>query len=241
MSDPAQLKYKLLLKESKDVEIDEPFDLLYIDPPFFTQRDFGEFNDEWESLEFYLHFLTESLDCIPSDAKDFNLIVHVDPRTSHYVKVALDKKFGYSNFSSEIIWKYNSGGAGRKRLAQKHDTLLHYKIGEAPFNVIREPYATPNVLGRKGFHADGRMLTDVWDIPIISTTGKERNGYPTQKPLALLKRVVEVFSNKGGLIVDTFCGSGTTGEAAVSLGRRFLGADINQNALDITESRLKKY
>lgn len=215
----------------------EMADLVYLDPPFCTQRDFGEFDDRWSSLEEYVKIMISGISTFAPILKNGNLVVHVDPRSSHYLKVELDKVFGRKNFQNEIIWSYNSGGASKKRLSQKHDVLLWYGMGDFTFNVEREPYATPNVADRPGFHPDGRMLTDVWNIPFISTTSSERNGYPTQKPLALLERAVRVFTPEDGLVVDPCCGSGTAGEAAISLGRSFIGGDINSNALEITRAR----
>ncbi len=216
----------------------ENLDLLYIDPPFFTQRDFVAFDDRWDSFDVYINLIKASVSAVVAHNQNFNIIVHVDPRTSHYIKVALDKILGHNNFTSEIIWNYNSGGAGKNALAKKHDVMLHYRLEDAPFNILREPYATPNVTGREGFNDAGRMLTDVWSIPIISTTGKERTGYPTQKPLALLDRIVQVFSNEGNTVMDTFCGSGTTGVAALMNRRNFIGSDISEEAVTLTKERL---
>ena len=218
-------------------------DLVYIDPPFKSERDFGEYNDQWGGMGHYLSYLLPRITkCVCMLKDGGNLLVHVDWRSSHYLKTAIDRMpwFGYESFKNEIIWKYNSGGASKRHLSRKHDTILWYVKGDEDhtFNILREPYATPDVEGRAGFHPEGRMLTDVWDIPFLSTTSKERTGYPTQKPLALLERVVKVFSNEGDTILDGFCGSGTTGVAAKKLGRNSVMVDQNPEAIRVTKERI---
>lgn len=214
--------------------------LVYADPPFFVQKDQPSFADTWRDIDQYTRYVTARLaKCwdilLPSGV----MIVHLDWHASHYIKVALDKVCGYDHFLNEIIWKYNSGGASKRWLARKHDTLLVYVKGEDyTFNVQREPYATPNVQGRAGFHPDGRMMNDVWEISFISTTSSERTGYSTQKPLALLKRLLTVFSNPGDLVLDPFAGSGTTGVAAGQLGRRAVLCDTNPDAIALINRRM---
>lgn len=215
-------------------------DLVYIDPPYSTGRDFGVYVDRFPTLDDYLAFLTARI----AAARDTlsptgNFVLHLDPSVSHYAKVEVDKLFGRSQFRNEIMWCYASGGASKRWLSRKHDVLLWWsRSDEYLFNVLREPYATPNVEGRPGFHADGRMMTDVWMIPFLSTTAAERTGYPTQKPLALLERVVDVFTPTGGLVVDGFCGSGTTGVAAYTRGRSTIVNDENPAAVAIATDRL---
>ncbi|MGW8178999.1 MAG: DNA-methyltransferase [bacterium] len=217
-------------------------DLIYIDPPFNSNNDFGHYDDRWPSMADYLSFLLPRITrgvCYLRDGG--NLLIHVDWRASHYVKIAVDRIMGYENFHNEIVWRYNSGGASKKHLSRKHDVILWWSKGDGyTFNVLREPYATPDVQGRAGFHPEGRMLTDVWDIPFISTTSKERTGYPTQKPLNLLRRVVEVFSNPGDLVLDGFCGSGTTGVAAKLQDRDCILVDESPEAVRIAKERLAK-
>lgn len=218
-------------------------DLVYLDPPFNTGRKFGEFDDRWDNLAEYLEFLgpvvESAKDCL---AYDGNFVLHLDWHAVHYAKVMCDSIFGIDNFQNEVIWRYNSGGASKKRLSRKHDTLLVYSMEPEGciFNTLREPYATPNVQDRKGFHPDGRLMTDVWDIPFLSTTASERTGYDTQKPVALLERVVSLWSNPGGLVVDPMCGSGTTAVACQNLGRDFIVGDNNETAVQTTSSRLSK-
>ncbi len=214
--------------------------LCYLDPPYNTGTNFGAFNDQWANIDAYTAYLTPRIKrCWDHLAEGGNLIVHVDWRAVHYLKVAIDQFANPNNFHNEIVWAYNSGGASKRHLSRKHDTLLWWAKGEGwTFNIQREPYATPNVEHRPGFHPDGRMLTDVWNIPFISTTSKERTGYPTQKPVALAERIINVFSNPDDLICDPFCGSGTTGVAAQQLGRRFYLVDINPDAIATAEQRL---
>lgn len=233
--------HKIIQDDLLLAKLPQEVDLVYVDPPFNTSRDFGHYNDEWESMDAYLAFLIPRLGkCIGHLKEGGSLLVHVDWRASHYIKTAIDQRLGYENFHNEIVWAYNSGGASRKHLSRKHDVILWWSKGEddPTFNVLREPYATPDVEDRPGFHPEGRMLTDVWQIPFLSTTAKERSGYPTQKPLALLERVMEVFSNKGDTVLDGFCGSGTTGVAAKKLGRNSILVDQSPEAIKVTRGRI---
>lgn len=221
--------------------VDPPdgINLVYCDPPFNTGRDFDAFTDDYGTIDQYVNYLTARLRRYWEHlAPGGHLIVHVDWRTVHYLKVAIDQFAGSENFHNEIIWAYNSGGGSKRHLSRKHDTLLWWAQPGYTFNVLREPYATPNVETRTGFHPDGRMLTDVWQIPFISTTSRERTGYPTQKPVALLERIVEVFTHPADLVADPFCGSGTTGVAAQSLGRRFWMCDLNPDATSVARGRV---
>lgn len=215
-------------------------DLIYMDPPFDTGRDFGQFTDRWISRRAYISWLTMVCSAARDTLSDTgNLLLHVDWRTVHYLKVALDEVFGVDQFRNEIIWAFASGGASKRHLARKHNTILWYsKSDNYTFNVLREPYATPGVDGRAGFHPDGRMLTDVWQLSFLSTTARERTGWPTQKPLALLERAIQVFTDRGDLVVDPFCGSGTTGLAALRHGRRYQLSDLSEQAVALTRARL---
>ncbi len=217
-------------------------ELVYMDPPFMTGRDFGAFKD-FSELETYLAWITPFL----SQARrilsaEGNLVLHTDWRTSHYLRVLADRFFGYDRLMNEIVWCYNSGGASKKWFSKKHDTLLWYTKSEHyTFNPPREPYATPNVADRPGFHPEGRIMADYWNIPFLSTTAGERTGYPTQKPLALAKRIVEAFTNEGDIVVDPFCGSGTTGEACALLNRSAILVDQSQEAVAVARKRLAHY
>jgi site-specific DNA-methyltransferase (adenine-specific) len=236
--------FEIIAGDALLAEYPSPAALTYIDPPFNTgvarktNTSDHSYGDAFGDVDSYVDWLVPRIAHL-REMTHGNFIVHVDPRTSHYLKVKLDRIFGAANFQNEIIWRYNSGGAGKRKLAAKHDTLLWYTtIKDYTFNIEREPYATPNVAHRAGFHPHGRMLTDVWDISIISTTGSERVGYPTQKPLALLNRIVLMFSNPGNLVADAFCGSGTTGVAAVSNRRDFYGCDVSLAAAALAISRI---
>jgi site-specific DNA-methyltransferase (adenine-specific) len=182
------------------------------------------------------------------------LFVHLDWRAAHYAKVLLDDIFGAGNFLNVIIWSYRTGGVSRRWFARKHDTILAYakKRGRHTFHVIRDgtfrtdglkrdttgrPYKSTRK-GRLYFDRRGPVVTDVWEIPFLSTVSLERVGYPSQKPLALLERIVAAASNPGDLVADFFCGSGTTLVAARNLGRRWLGCDSSPRAVEIARTRL---
>lgn len=220
---------------------DDSVDFIYTDPPFATQKDKGDFDDRWTDINHYIRWFAQHIPHYYRVLKPSgSLMVHLDYRAVHYARVEIDKTFGYDNLLNEVIWNYNSGGAGGRTLARKHDNLLWYvkDTSNYTFNVLREPYATPGVEGRKGFHKDGRMLTDTWLVSFLSTTSSERTGYSTQKPQRLLERILEVFTAPGDVVLDPMCGSGTTGAAAKSLGRDFMGIDRNPLAIAITASRL---
>lgn len=216
-------------------------DLIYIDPPFFSRREFGEFSDTWEgSMATYLEFLRPRCTKLRHLLKPTGtFFIHLDWHAVHYAKVMLDDIFGYDNFVNEIIWCYQSGGASKRTLARKHDTILFYSKSKSyTFNVIRTPYLSGNVAGRPGFHPEGKMLQDWWNISMLSTTDSRRCGYPTQKPEELLERIITIGSNEGDTVADFFCGSGTTLVAAKKLRRKFIGVDCNPEALRITRERL---
>lgn len=216
-------------------------DLVYVDPPFFTNKNHGDFDDRFDSIDQYVSFLApvvyESYRVLRPGG---TFILHLDWHAVHYAKVLCDQFFGYDAFVNEIIWNYASGGASTKRLSRKHDNLLYYvKPGGIPtFNTMREPYATPDTEGRPGFHPEGRVLTDVWNIPIMSTTSNERTGYATQKPLKLMDRIIELFTNPGDSVLDPMCGSGTTGVAACRAGRWAWCIDKNPEAIAIAKPRV---
>lgn len=173
------------------------------------------------------------------------LYVHLDYREVHYVKVLLDGIFGRDCFLNELIWAYDYGGRSRRRWPAKHDTILVYV--KSPdgyvFNrdaIERIPYLAPGLVGPEKA-ARGKLPTDVWWSTIVPTSGRERTGYPTQKPLAILRRIVAASSNPGDLVLDFFAGSGTTGAAARELGRRFLLVDDNPEAVEIMRRRFADY
>jgi site-specific DNA-methyltransferase (adenine-specific) len=223
-------------------EPDGKYDFIYIDPPYYCQRDFGQFNDNWENVGEYISMLKPLFIQSKRVLKDHgNICVHVDWHGAHHVRVALEEVFGEDNFRNEIIWCYSSGGASKRHFSRKHDNLFVFSkdADKCKFNVQREPY--PRDYGdRDGFHPDGRIMNDWWQIGILSTTAKERNGYPTQKPLELLKRLLKSYTDEGDLVLDFFCGSGTTGEAAMQMNRRFVLVDKNPEACRIARQRTAK-
>jgi site-specific DNA-methyltransferase (adenine-specific) len=219
----------------------ESVDFIYIDPPYYCQKNFGEFDDRWESVQDYIASLKPQFVESKRILKEHgNICVHVDWHASHWVRVALEEVFGEDNFRNEIVWCYSSGGASNKHFSRKHDSLFVYAKNEdkCRFNPMREPY--PRDYGdRPGFHPDGRIMNDWWQIGILSTTAKERSGYPTQKPLQLLERLIQAYTNEGDTVLDYYCGSGTTGVAAKGLGRKYILVDKNQTAIDTANERLK--
>ena len=172
-----------------------------------------------------------------------SLYFHIDYREVHYCKVLLDSIFGRDAFLNEIIWAYDYGARTRRKWPAKHDNILLYVKDPANyvFNVDaidRIPYMAPGLVGEEKAKR-GKLPTDTWWHTIVPTRGKERTGYPTQKPLAILERIVMASSNPGDLVVDFFAGSGTTGAACLKLGRRFLLVDNNPAAMDVMAMRFK--
>jgi site-specific DNA-methyltransferase (adenine-specific) len=172
---------------------------------------------------------------------DGALYFHIDYREAHYCKVLLDTIFGRSSFINEIIWAYDYGARATKRWPAKHDTIFFYAKNPERYTfnadaIDREPYMAPGLVGPEKA-ARGKLPTDVWWHTIVSPTGKEKTGYPTQKPLGILRRIITASSNPGDLILDFFAGSGTTGMAALELGRRFILVDSHQEALGVMRDR----
>jgi site-specific DNA-methyltransferase (adenine-specific) len=170
-----------------------------------------------------------------------SIYVHLDYREVHYVKVLLDGLFGRDNFLNEIVWAYDYGGRPRDRWPAKHDTILLYakQAGRHVFNreaIDRIPYMAPALAGPEKA-ARGKLPTDTWWHTIVSPTGKEKLGYPTQKPLGILRRIIVASSPPGGFVVDFFAGSGTTGAAALLEGRRFLLVDSQLDAFQVMRRR----
>jgi site-specific DNA-methyltransferase (adenine-specific) len=173
------------------------------------------------------------------------LYLHLDWREVHYAKVALDLLFGRDNFLNEIIWAYDYGGKSKTRWPTKHDTILVYvkDLSNYIFNsadVDREPYMAPGLVGPEKA-ARGKLPTDVWWHTIVSPTGKEKTGYATQKPVGILRRIIQASSDPGDWILDPFAGSGTTGQAAADLGRKFILMDSHPDAIATIQKRLGQY
>lgn len=181
-----------------------------------------------------------------------SIYLHCDPTASHYLKLVMDAIFGRKNFRNEVIWHYTGGGRSKTYFSRKHDILLLYVMSNNyTFNIddIRVPYketsgyAKSGITSKAGKHykpnPKGTPVDDVWDIPIINPLSKERLGYPTQKPLALLERVIKASSNPGDLVLDTFCGCGTTVHAAESLNRQWIGIDISPFSAGLIRERIR--
>ncbi len=175
-------------------------------------------------------------------AANGSIYFHIDYREVHYCKLLLDEIFGRNCFLNEIIWAYDYGARTKKKWPPKHDNILLYvkDPNDYVFNVDeieRIPYMAPGLVGPEKA-ARGKTPTDVWWHTIVSPTGKEKTGYPTQKPLGILKRIIQASSNPGDTVLDFFAGSGTTGEAAAQLGRRFILIDNNEEAIAVMKNRL---
>ena len=170
-----------------------------------------------------------------------SLFVHLDAREVHYVKVLLDRLFGRASFMNEIIWAYDYGGRSRTKWAQKHDTILWYVRDPArytfrPQESDRLPYMAPGLVTPEK-RARGKLPTDTWWNTIVSPTGKEKTGYPTQKPLAILERIVKVHSSPGDNLLDCFAGSGSFGDAADRQGRDVTLVDASAAAIRVMKKR----
>ena len=193
-------------------------------------------------FEAYLGFLTERLAEIHRLlAPEGSLYVHLDHRAVHHARLILDGIFGPDRFLNEIIWAYDFGGRSRQRWPRKHDNILWYAKSERwtfeREQIERIPYMAPGLVTPEKA-AIGKLPTDVWWMTIVPTSGRERTGYPTQKPIRLLERIVLASSRPGDLVADVFAGSGTTGVAALRHGRRYLLVDDNPEAVSIAERRI---
>ena len=187
-----------------------------------------------------------------------SLYLHCDPTASHYLKVILDEVFGKNNFRNEIIWSYRTGGASSRRFSRKHDVLFLYakNTREVFFKSLTEKSYTQSPSRRAGtvnygggtaeFHEDERgvytivNMRDVWEISYVGSTSPERTGYPTQKPLALLRRIVEASSREGDIVMDPFCGCATTCVAAQQMHRNWIGVDVSDVAVELVTDRLSR-
>jgi DNA modification methylase len=240
---------------------DESVDLIYIDPPFNSNRNYevfwGDtqekraFNDRFGDAKAYLDYMRPRVQEMYRVLKNTgSFYYHCDWHASHYIKIMLDDFFGFNNFQNEIIWCYGSGGASKTHFSRKHDVIFFYtKTENYTFNVdeVREAYSsphksmTPKVIGEKSYvkmNPLGRIPFDWWQIPILTNSAKERLGYPTQKPIQLLDRIIKASSNKGDIVLDAFCGCGTTLVSAQKLGRKWIGIDISPTACRVMSQRL---
>lgn len=237
-------------------------DLVYIDPPFGTGRKLvmvdksgveRGFRDLLADVSAYVDWLSEVLKLIQRILKSTgSLFVHLDWRTVHYVKVAMDRIFGCDNFKNEIIWAYRTAGNSKKYFARKHDTILFYSKDwrKTKFFIPKErsylkkqynygAHYPEYYDSETGQYFSEVLMRDVWsDISPLKGCNREKVGYPTQKPLKLLERIIEATTEPGDVVGDFFCGSGTTLVAAQHLGRRYFGCDSSREAVNIARARL---
>ena len=260
----------------------ESIDLIYIDPPFFSGRQynviFGDqnelrsFSDIWEGgMPGYLIWLNARLyEMKRLLKKTGSIYVHLDWHASHYVKIEMDKIFGYGCFQNEIVWNYGPKATQHGgHFQRKHDILLYFGKNSAPkFNELLQEYGEGSLAERstrykhrdeegiyrlttrrdsegkkyraKVYLNSGVLVHDVWDVGVINATAKERIGYPTQKPEALLERIIQVSSNEGDVVADFFTGGGTTAAVAQRLDRRWIACDQSRVAVAITADRLTR-
>jgi DNA modification methylase len=276
----ANVENRLILGENLSVmvsllpEYEGRISLIYIDPPFFTNRKYparigrgedsrrpaqwelGEgYHDHWENPDSYLDFLYQRLTVIYRLlSSNGTLYLHLDWHADAYARLLLDEIFGPDHLLNEIIWAYHGPSPIRRAFNRKHDTILAYVKGENyTFNVdaVREPYnqntvKTFNSSAKAGFGKvpdleRGKVPEDWWYFPVIARLHNERTGYPTQKPVALLERILLASSNPGNIVADFFCGSGTTPFVAAKHGRRYLACDEMFRAIHTTRSRLTDF
>lgn len=218
---------------------DRSIDLLCADPPFntgATRRDrAGAYADRWEDIPTYIAWLRERLHAtLPALRESGSIILHVDWRTSHHVRLLLDELLGPDRFVNHLIWSYGLGGSSPRRFARKHDDLLFYCLDPARYHF--EPPQVPATSRRMSGRT--KKATDVIDIPALNNMASERTGWPTQKPLALLELLINACAPPGGVVYDPCCGSGTTLVAAHRLSRAAWGGDLSPEAVAITQRRI---
>lgn len=259
-----------VLKNLDDCSVD----LVYMDPPFYTQKEHTlknrnntkeySFCDKWDSLEDYIMFIKRVLLNCKKVMKDSgSIFFHCDKSASHYIRVALDEVFGMQNFQSEIIWNYKRWSNSKKGLLNAHQTIYFYsKSQDFKFNTVYTDYSPTTNLdqilqdrerdenGKSVYKKDedgnivlskekkGVPLSDIWEIPYLNPKANERVGYPTQKPVLLLNQILNISTQENDLVLDPFCGSGTTCVSAKLMNRKFIGIDISQDAIELTNQRL---
>ena len=232
--------------EMKQWELSEPFKQ-FMDA---WLRILQQGNLEDRKLLNYLMYMTQRLIRMKEILKDSGSIYfHCDPKASHYIKVIMDGVFGRKNFINEIIWYYPNASRGKKKLANSHDVIFWYgKTKNYFFNrdKVLVPFRSSMTEWRysKGGQAGkpmpkGKTPDDVIEMPSLNAMANERLGYQTQNPLALLKKLIETASHDGDIVMDIFCGCGTTVEAAYTLDRKWIGIDISGNAIDEIKGRIK--
>jgi DNA modification methylase len=235
----------------------ETFDTLYLDPPFYSGNDFflhngkrgsvHSFTDSWDGLPAYLEWLEERLlEMRRLLRPEGAIFVHLDWHAVHYVKVMLDRLFGYRNFQNELVWFYSGGGTSRQRFARKHDTILYYTKSATQWKFyadrVREEYkwtdGQKRADGSARDYERGKLPDDVWQHHALMPWAMESLGYPTQKPEALLERLLAATTDAGDVVGDFFCGSGTTAAVAQRLGRRWVTSDTARIAICLAAERL---
>ncbi len=249
-------------------------DLVYLDPPFFTQkvqksktRDNTQeysFSDTWTNIEEYRAFLKLRIEECRRALRDTgSMFVHCDSSATHHIRLILDEVFGTDNFQSEIIWVYRRWSNAKRGLLNAHQTIYFYsKSDKFKFNTIHTDYSpTTNIdqilqererdeYGKSAYRKDqqgrtvlgkekkGVPLSNVWEIPYLNPKAIERTGYPTQKPVLLLEKIIEIATGKGDVVLDPMCGSGTTLVAAALLERHWIGIDREPGAIALARARL---
>jgi DNA modification methylase len=235
---------------------DNSVDLIYADPPFFSGRNYEviwkdnaeirQFEDRFKGdIEWYIEWMTLRLQqCHRVLKSTGSMYLHCDWHANAHLRIAMDKVFGVNHFQNECVWSYDYGGRSKNIWPRKHDTILFYtKSDNWTFNfdtLERVPYKGKihEYRGDTESKVGGKTPTDVWEIPIINTMAKERLGYPTQKPEALLKRIIEASSNKDDIVLDPFCGCGTAIAVANLLQRKWIGIDVSPTACRVMQKRL---
>ena len=244
---------------------DESIDLIYVDPPFFSNRQYevlwGDgyelraFEDRWKGgVENYIAWMEAKLrECHRVLKPTGSMYLHCDYHADAHLRILLDRVFGESRFLSEIVWCYSGGGQSKRVFPRRHDVILSYAKGtEWTFNYnepkLKTAYCRPlsskevAVRGKKTYawkgNPLGKMIEDWWEIPIINPVAKERLGYPTQKPEALLERIVLASSNRGDVVLDPMCGCGTAIAVAHKLGRKWVGIDVSPTACKLMAKRM---
>jgi len=252
---------------------DNSIDVIYLDPPFFSQKNYAMntsegkkyvFSDKWENPSAYKDFMKNRIkECYRVLKDTGSIFLHCDTSASHFLRSILDEIFSPNNFLNEIIWTYKRWSNSKKGLLSCHQTIFFYtKSKNYTFNKLLGEYSpttnldqilqerTRNEVNKSSYKKDengnvvnttqkkGVPLSDVWNIPFLNPKAKERTGYPTQKPLELLERIIKISSNEGDIILDPFCGSGTSLVAAKILNRNFIGIDNSKEAVTITQNRL---
>lgn len=263
------------VEQLKEIEANK-VDLIYFDPPFFTQRKHSltnkgntktyEFDDKYGSIEHYLSLIENVLEQSKRVLKSTgSVFLHCDKTASHNIRAVMDKVFGHKNFQSEIIWSYKRWSNAKKGLLNAHQVIFFYsKTQDFKFNTLYTDYSVTTNLdqilqdrqrdknGKSVYKKDengnvvlgkekkGVPLSDVWEIPYLNPKAKERTGYPTQKPVLLLNQILSIVTDEGDLVLDPFCGSGTTCVSAKYLKREFIGIDISMAAVELANTRLEK-